>query len=48
MEGRDGIEGHVQSDELGPSVDERGELLDGIVTHVDPLEALQKVHRLRD
>ena len=46
MEGRDGIEGDVQSDQFRPRVNERWQLLDGVVTHVDSLEALEEINWL--
>ena len=48
MEGRDRVEGDVQGDQFGPRVNERGQLLDSIVTHVDSLKALQQIDWLRD
>ena len=46
VQSRDRVERHIEGDQLCPCVDEGGELLDGVVTHVDALKALQQIDRL--
>ena len=43
VKSRDGVEGDIQSDKLHPGVNERGKLLDGVVTHVHSLKTLEEV-----